>query len=726
MPSKGVLHLTLPLCALLAGGTAWAQGSGKVTAATPITTPPTIDGRLDDAAWRQAEPITDFHQIEPVEFGQPFQRTEIRLLYDSKNLYIGVRLEYDDIEELTAQTMVPAQRIFSDDRFSIVLDPFLDRRNGYYFEINAHAIQADALLENNARMLADWDGIWRAETHIDESGWTAEIAIPFSTVSFDPSLDRWGINFFREFRVRQETLAWASKGRQSFLEAPVLAGTMTGLEGLQQGLGLDVVPSVTLKDEKDYETGASDFSFEPSLDLTYRITPSLTGRLTFNTDFSATEVDARQVNLTRFSLFFPEKREFFLQDAGIFEFANLGENGRPFFSRTIGLTEDGEPLNLNYGGKLTGRLGDFNLGFLGVQQEAYATLGARDLFVGRTTYNLLRESSLGFIITDGDPEEDRDARTLGVDFRFYTTRFLGGRVLQGEAWYQVTDNEQTGAVPAGDAGGDDDAWGIHLLYPEDRHRLDLRYYHFGKDFDPAMGFINRPGIDDFRLFYRFRARPKSGFFLTIDQEFSFRNIESVFNEEKTQTVRFNPIEAESRYSDEYEAFIYWEREVLVEGFFLFDRLWVPPGDYDYLRYGVDFTSARYRVWELGFRLEGGDFFDGQRDSWRVRMEWKPSARFNIRGEYVVNDVSLVSGDFTSRLWSLKSEIAITNRWSLIPLIQFDNVSDNMGINLRLHWQPVRGQNLFFVWNRNMVRDFDGDFHDVSQEAVIKGVYTFRF
>jgi len=620
---------------------------------------------------------------------------------------------------------VPAGRISTDDRFSIVLDPFLDRRNGYYFEINAHAIQADALIENNARLLSDWDGIWQAETEIDEHGWTAEIRIPFSTVAFDPSLDTWGINFFREFRKRQETLAWSSRGRQAFIEAPAFAGTLTGLEGLKQGLGLDIVPSVTLKGEQDLVSGEDHSSFEPSLDLTYRITPSLTGRLTLNTDFSAAGVDGRQINLTRFSLFFPEKREFFLQDAGIFEFASLGGNGRPFFSRTIGLGVDGEPLNLNYGGKVTGRVNGFNLGFLGVQQAASEALGSRNLLVARTTANVLEESSFGVILTEGDPQQARDARTLGVDFRLRTSRFLGDHILTGDAWYQKTDNELPDVSPQEAGGSDDAAWGVRWDYPDDRHRIEGWYYHFGKDFDPAMGFVNRPGIDDFRLFYRLRHRPGGGAFLQIDQEITVRNIESTFSDEKSQNLHLKFLEAESRLSDRYEAYVLRDREVLTEGFDLFGMLYVPPGDYANTRYGVDFTSARHRKWELGFRVEGGGFLDGDRDSWRVRTEWKPSARFNMRAEYIVNEVSQQSGDFTARIMSLSSELAITNRWSLVPLVQFDNVSEEMGINARLRWQPARGRDLYFIWNRNMLRDSENRFHSTRQDTVLKGVFTFR-
>ena len=508
------------------------------------------------------------------------------------------------------------------------------------------------------------------------------------------------------------------------MAAPSAGGTLEGIQGLEQGLGLDLVPSVSIKNQQDFVSGQDDSSFEPSLDATYRITPSLTVKLTLNTDFSATEVDNRQVNLTRFSLFFPEKRDFFLQDAGIFEFAKLVFNGRPFFSRTIGLSGEGDPLNLNAGAKLTGRVGGWNVGFLGVQQESSAQLGRRNLFVGRAVANVFEESSLGFMITDGDPQNERTARTSGVDFRYRNSHFLGDQIFQGEIWYLQSNNDP---IPGEDLAGDDnDAWGIHALLPNDIHRLDARIYQFGKDLDPAMGFVNRTGIRDYSFNYRHRNRKQGTYWQFHGQQISVRRIVSTFNSELTEAIAFVPWSAFSRKSDQITIFVRRERELLEEGFDLFGRIEVPAGDYEYTRYGARIETARYRKLQMEADIEFGGFLDGTREKLALEIKWKPSARFNFEVEYENNKVSLPSGEFTAHVMSLKSQIAFNKQWSFTPLFQFDNISEELGINLRLRFHPSRGSDLYVVWSRNMLRDLDDRFHSNFQESVVKGTYTFRF
>ncbi len=725
-----LLTLGLPVCST--AFEAYDQDQ-KVVPAVATAIPPVIDGILDDEAWKNAPLITQFYQVEPIEFGEPTQRTEVRVLYDDKYLYISGRLFYTDMKLLTANIMVPKQRVFQDDRLYIMLDPFLDRRNGYLFEANANGIQGDALIENNSQRINEWSGVWQAQTTIDDAGWSVEFRIPFATVSFRPDGTNWGINFLRDIKKTQERLAWSSQGRQNVLEAPSAGGTLTGLQDIKQGLGLDLIPTITAVSRRDSLLNQTDNSFEPSLDVTYRITPSLTGKLTINTDFSGTEVDDRQINLTRFSLFFPEKRDFFLQDAGIFEFADLRGNGRPFFSRTIGISDDGEPLNLNYGGKLTGRIGRWNIGLLGVQQEASAQLGSRNLFVGRVAANVMEESSIGAIFTNGDPQLDRDARTFGADFRYRTSHFLGDNIFQGEIWYQQSDNESLppddddpGADVSTDSGTDESAWGVHAVYPNDRHYVDFSVYRFGQDFDPAMGFVNRPGITDYRFMYRFRQRPQGGYWQRHDQRIFSRLIDSTYNDELSHFIEFQPWGAESRKSDRFRTYVSLEREVLEEGFDLFDKIFVAPGDYSYVRYGAFIQTARFREISIQGGFELGDFLNGRRTTLYGELKWTPAPRFNIEANYRSNDVMLPTGNFTARVMSLRSEIAISNRWSFIPLAQFDNVSNELGINLRLRWHPFRGSDLFLVWSKNMLRDMENRFQSLYQETVLKGTYTFRF
>ena len=379
---------------------------------------------------------------------------ELRCSYSTiKTIYnIAAKLWNEQPEEVTAQILRQGSNIEVDDYFGVILDPFHDRRSGYLFQVNPNGVRADAIYENTTQTQANWEGIWEAGASVVEDGWVVEMAIPFKTLSFDPSKEAWGINFTRRLARNNETIGWLSRTQA---QNPGVAGVANGFYGLEQGRGLDIVPSVSAGASRDFAINRTDNNSEPSLDIFYKFTPAVTGVLTLNTDFSATEVDDRQVNLTRFSLFFPEKRDFFLQDADIFEFGGIEggnnlriatQNGRPFFSRNIGLSASREPVEPDVGAKLTGRVGDWNFGVLSVQQDEFEDVDATNLFVGRAVRNVLEESRVGFIMTDGDPQSNGDnslagfdfryLNSTGFDFRYLNSRLPGGRTLDGDAWYQ--------------------------------------------------------------------------------------------------------------------------------------------------------------------------------------------------------------------------------------------------------------------------------------------------
>jgi hypothetical protein len=365
-------------------------GREKSVRIVRAATPPVIDGVLDEEAWQLAAQIEDLHEIQPTEYAQASERTVIYLMYDADAIYIAARLYDREPHEITARILRQGERVFGDDWFSVLLDPFNDKRSGYRFQTNPNGLREEGLFQNISEEQWDWQGIWYTASTIDDQGWVAEMAIPFKTLSFNPNNDTWGINFRRAIARRDERTGWVSRNRNS---DPSTSGIVIGLEGLEQGLGLDVMPSMSVSRRRPFDGTATTTDTDPSLDVFYKVTPSLTTALTINTDFSATEVDDRQINLTRFGLFFPEKRDFFLQDADIFEFGGLEQNGRPFFSRRIGLSDEGEPVDLDVGGKLTGRIGRFNIGVLSVRQDGIGTtLPADNATVGRVSANLLEES----------------------------------------------------------------------------------------------------------------------------------------------------------------------------------------------------------------------------------------------------------------------------------------------------------------------------------------------
>ena len=402
-----------PLLLLFGNLSATAQDAGDVqvsgeqkrTVISRTDTPPVLDGVLDDAVWAEVAPISDFHQFEPVDHGEPSERTLVYLAYDQDNLYVAARMWDSEPDQIRARQLVQGGSARWDDGFSIYLDPFNNKRTGYMFQTNPNGVRTEGTFETPTRLNRNWEDIWYTEARINDDGWVVEMAIPFKTLNFDPNNSDWGFTLERQIARKQESISWSSYNRRV---NPGSAGLVTGFAGLQQGKGLDLVPSIVTSEARDFDTGVTTSDTEPALDVFYNFTPSLTGVLTLNTDFSATEVDDQRVNLTRFGLFFPEKRDFFLQDVDIFSFGGIRRNGLPFHSRRIGLSSSGTPVDLEVGAKVTGRVGRFNVGVLGVQQDGFDDVNSSDLFVGRVAANVLRESSVGMIVTDGDPRSNLD------------------------------------------------------------------------------------------------------------------------------------------------------------------------------------------------------------------------------------------------------------------------------------------------------------------------------
>jgi hypothetical protein len=339
-------------------------------AAVKTDTPPKIDGVLDDAVWQDGGLIDGLRQEVPVAYGVPSQRTEVRILYDADFVYFGVRAYDSDPDKIIAKQMVRDADMTLDDRVSFNIDTLHDERNGYYFQINPLGNKRDGLIDNGS-IKFNWDGIWYAAGSIDEKGYVVEVAIPFKTISMQPEKTTWGLQVFRGIKRVNENNRWASPTPNISFFNLSGAGFLDGLVGMQQGLGLDVVPGAAVRSVNDPIDDREYTRFDPTFDAFYKLTPSLTGSLTVNTDFGDAEVDSVQVNLTRFPLFFPEKRQFFLQDEGIFDFGGLQRNPLPFFSRRIGLSSQGEEIDIIAGAKVTGRAGRFNIGLLDVVTDAY-------------------------------------------------------------------------------------------------------------------------------------------------------------------------------------------------------------------------------------------------------------------------------------------------------------------------------------------------------------------
>ncbi len=681
------------------------------------TTPPTIDGVLNDPVWQDAPFIDDMHQFRPADHVEPTQKTTVYLLYDDDYFYVAGRMWDTEPDEILARSLAQGQDVRWDDAFNIIIDPFNNNRTGYQFQVNANGVRTDAVFETATRVNRDWEGIWHAASSIDSEGWATEMAIPFKTLNFDPNNPDWGFTIERSIQRNQEDIAWVSYNRQV---NPGVTGTVSGFTGLQQGRGLDVVPTVVASGSRDFETDAADSSMEPSLDVFYNFTPSLTGVLTLNTDFSATEVDDRQINLTRFNLFFPEKRDFFLQDVDIFSFGGLRRNGIPFFSRRIGLSRRGQPVDLDVGAKLTGRAGRWNVGLLGVALDEFQDVDSSNVFVGRVAANVLEESSVGLMVTGGDPRSNLDNSLMGADFRYRNTRLPGGRTLAGEAWYQKSDTEGVE--------GDETAWGVRMAAPNNTGlRGEVGFETFHDDFNPALGFVNRRGIERSEASVAYTSRPAHRWLRELGHGVNYERFDLIAGGVESESWYLELVELETNSGDQGGIAFEREREVLLEEFDIFDDVIIPPGDYEFDQYSFEVSGANDRALAPSFEYGKGDFFGGDRTEIGVGLDWRPNSRFFLGVEYEHNDIELADGDFTAELIAVRTEVAFDVRWSWLNLVQYDNESESVGVNSRLRWTPRAGQDLFVVLNHGF--EAIGSFsalRSLESQLSVKYTHTFRF
>ena len=754
-----------------AGSNALAQSGEadiKTVRVVRTATPPVIDGDLSDAVWANAAVVDDLHQTQPIEFAEPYEHTEILILYDDEALYVAARLHDTPPGRITANNMRQNDNISQDDSFYVTIDPFNEQRSGYFFGLNANGVRADGLYRNVTEFYADWDSIFDVAAGTFENGWTAEIEIPFKSISFDPTTDTWGLNFSRSVRRKDEVIAWVSRNRQY---NPSVAGRAVGFEGLQQGVGLDVIASAAARTVRTHSDPPlvpdfSDSEFEPSLDLVYKLTPQLNASVTVNTDFSATEVDDRQVNLDRFGLFFPEKRDFFLREADIFEFGGIGgqrqsfipgfnalaQNARPFFSRRMGLSADGSPVDLEVGGKISGRVGRFQIGAVSVRQDAYSfrttrvpdpddidpntglpvrapvtvNVDADNLSIMRARAGLGDLSTVGVIFTEGNPSANLENSVAGFDYLYHNTQLPGGRVLDAEVWYQQSDTD----------GIDDEqsAFGIAMRIPSNEGlRGRLEYREVEANFNPALGFINRRNVSDAYAGLGYMKRMRQGFLQSWLINLDVQQIDFLDDGSKqTHAYFLRPMVLRNRSGDQLTIAYQQLQERLRDAFAITPGVAIPIGEYEIENWGLQFSTADHRNFAVSMRFvnyTSAGFYGGDRDDSFVDFTWRPSPRVRANLSYEISDIDLplANGSFETRLVRAGLDFAFTSTISLVNLVQYDNITETAGLNMRLHWIPEAGRELYFVVNHN-VQDLDRDnnFHTTFSDMTAKINYTFRF
>ncbi|MCZ6673176.1 MAG: DUF5916 domain-containing protein [Verrucomicrobia bacterium] len=704
-----------------------------------VDEPPQIDGYLDEEVWQTAPSSGPLIQYRPRSGIHMDQQTEFRVAYDANYLYVAVWCWDTEPDKIVSRYMRRDDRLWEDDSVSISLDTFNDLRNSYSFIFNPNGTRHDGISTNNVNYNSEWDGIWEVKTQITDYGWQAELAFPLATFSFDPKATQWGLNVSRRIKRLDQRGIWSSPRTSIRTYYVSEAGKLKGLSGLQQGLGLEFNPYILGKQSEDKDLGTDDFDFEWGGDFRYRITPKMSATLSYNTDFAAAETDARQVNLTRFSLFFPEKRPFFLEDAGVFTFGGLAGRFRrrtgtrtspvilPYFSRRIGLNNDGQVVPLLGAVKLTGRIGDYNIGVIDAVVDANGELDSQNAFVGRVTRQIFDQSSFGVLVTHGDPNSEYDNLLLGSDFQYLTNKFLNQYRLEVNAFAMATDSDhpdfESGLAPV---------LGGSAILPADEFDIEFAFMHVDDHFNPALGFAPRRGVRRYYTNLSYKPRPESiewlrQYFLTYEAEY----VTDLSDKLESATHLITPLHLLFESGDEFFLSMENSADVPDSQFTIYDvdddenDVHIPAGDYSWTRGLIGFQTATKRMINLKHDFSFGDFYDGKRTENTSVLTFLPSKHFGSILSYSKQDVELPSGDFDIKLASLTALVNFTPDFTWSNLVQYDNVSDSMGINSRLIWEYRPGKRFFLVLNQSYLDERTG-FVLKQMDTTIKFSSIFRF
>jgi hypothetical protein len=693
-----------------------------------------LDGRLEENFWEEIPAATGFLQQEPVEGNPATEKTEVRIAYDKNYLYIGVILYDRDPRGIKAFQRRRNSSLDTDDRFMFFLDTFEDGRNAYFFEINPAGLMGDGLLRagQGSNVNKAWNGIWQPWVVKGDFGWSAEIRIPFRTLDFDPDNDTWGINFQRTVRRKNEETLWTGHLRNQGIFRPQDGGRLIGLKGLSQGLGLELNPyAITTHDRQGpAENQDSQTRLDAGFDVTYSITSNLRAAITINTDFAETDVDQRQVNLTRFPLFFPEQRNFFLESANIFEFA-AASGVDPFFSRRIGLVS-GSPIPISYGGRVAGRVGSYNVGFLQVRTARVDTIPAEDFTAGRVVKNIFSESTVGLIYTRRSTVDTRDQfpglrdrHTIGADIELNTSRFMGNKNLQFQGFFIMNSPEyNTDTLSFMER----TARGIRLSFPNQPWSGHVSYRELDVGYDPAVGFTPR---NAFR-----RVQPTITYSPLLEKSNLIREITASIHQEYLMDMNFIPATTNTRLTLlglRFESGDYFEVQVNRN----YERLdWdfdirrdqsiiIPIGHYVNWSWSVNASSAPFRRVVLNASYSREGFWSGQQTIYGTGITLRPLRGVNLIANWDHNVVNLLEGSFTTHLFRFTGNFDLNPWISIVNFLQYDNLTNLVGLNSRFRWIIRPGTDVFLVYNHNWL-NLPDRFASLESQATFKVTYTHRF
>ena len=671
-----------------------------------------MDGILDELVWQDAVPATDFIQREPYQGQKATERTEIRVLYDDKAIYFGVWAYDREPEKLIINHLEQDFTHQDDDSVAFYIDTFNDDRNSFGFYINPAGAKREMQSVDEGRIqIIEWEDVWEVKTQITDEGWFAEVRIPFKSLRFsEDQIQTWGINFQRRIRRRNEQAFLGPMPRRFIAFVMSYAGDLKGLEDIPREPNFKL-KSYLSSDFRNLEGDDFDTEFDVGLDLKYSVTSGLTLDGTLNTDFSQVEVDVQQINLTRFSLFFPEKRDFFLENAGIFTFGQTDSRGNrpseliPFFSRRIGLSEDGQPIPILGGARLTGRAGPYSLGFLNMQTLEAESEPANNFTVARVKRNILNQSEIGGIFINRQSNLSGDYnRTYGVDANFRFRRNL--RIISFLAGTKTPGLEM-----------DDLAGRLWAEWRTNTWEARAGYFDIQENFNAEVGFVPRTDIRQYDSSAGWRHRPRS--ISWIREFFSNLGNQYITDHDNRLVTRITNLNFETTLQNggSFQVGSTLRFERLDDPFFIRGQVEIAPGDYNFNRWFASFDSNRSAKVSGNVRYETGDFWDGTSKGVRVGLTVRPHYKFSASTQIQWDKLELQGGNLTTRLANLRLEYAFSTEMFLSGLIQYNSDRRQVSTNIRFNFIHRPLSDIFLVYNEE---------RGVDQQGPVNKTLTFKY
>ncbi|MBI4483902.1 MAG: carbohydrate binding family 9 domain-containing protein [Acidobacteria bacterium] len=728
MRSREPITFLILFCLCTAGILAGPQGSSKEAhnpsrsfVAQRVAEPPKLDGILDELVWSRAELVSDFRQRDPQQGEPATEGTGVGIVYTDSSIFFGIICHDSEPDKIIATDLRRDNALVNDDSVSIILDTFHDHRNAFLFRINPRGTQYDALItDEGKRVDPAWDERWWASAQISPTGWAAEVEIPFKSLRLpDGETQVWGLDIQRVIRRKNEAASWSNYSRNFEFEQVSQAGHLVGLENVRKGLRLRIKPfAIVGAKTSGIDPGAHNLSEVGLEDVKYRITPSLTADFTVNTDFAQAEVDQQIINLTRFPVFFPEKREFFLEGAGIFEFAanlretlGLAEEFKLFHSRTIGLSPSGQTIPILGGGRLTGKVGGYNVGVLMVQTDSFQRIPANNFGVLRVKKDIFSRSSVGAIFTNRSAKGEDFNRLVGFDSNLVFLKNLHIRNFFAKSETPGRQGEDWGAFG-------------QILWESDFLAVGTAHITLRPNFNPELGFLQREDVRKTTAEIAIKPRPRSG----PIRQLTFRTFFEYFTDNR------NVLQTKLTHYSFRIAFQngsallmspHREFERLEKPFRLSRRVVVPAGDYRWTYYRMQYMFDPARRLSGNIVYEPGGFYGGITHSFAFIPRFKVTEKFSVDGNYGADYVSVPQGTFTSHVTNARINYAFTSRWLTATTLQYNSNLSLIGVNFRLNYIFREGDDFFLVYNE--AKDLSGlNGGLVNRSLVAKLTYSFDF